>query len=144
VALDNPPPSTDRISARMKRVRRADTKPELAVRRRLHALGLRYRVDTAPIVGLRSRADVVFTRRRIAVFIDGCFWHACPTHGTMPKSNAEWWRNKLEANVRRDLAATEALKEAGWTVLRFWEHDDPDDVALSVLNSVNASTSATR
>ena len=62
----------------------------------------------------------------------------------MPKSNAEWWRNKLEANVRRDLAATEALKEAGWTVLRFWEHDDPDDVALSVLNSVNASTSATR
>lgn len=72
----------------------------------------------------RTRPDIVFTRARVAVFVDGCFWHRCPEHGSSPKSNADWWRRKLDANVRRDRTTDEALAEAGWMVLRIWEHED--------------------
>jgi DNA mismatch endonuclease (patch repair protein) len=109
-----------------------DTKPELAVRRLLHAGGLRYRVDFRPIKEVRGRADIVFTRRRIAVFIDGCFWHVCPIHATAPKANAEYWTPKLARNVERDAETTAKLEAAGWTVLRYWEHESPTDVAASI------------
>jgi DNA mismatch endonuclease (patch repair protein) len=107
----------------MKRVRRRDTRPELLLRRELHHLGLRYRVDTSPLGG-RRRADVVFTKQRVAVFVDGCFWHVCPVHGTTPKSNSEFWEAKLTANQRRDRATDTELIAAGWRVVRVWEHAD--------------------
>lgn len=105
--------------------RSRDTKPELEVRRALHRLGLRYRVAVAPEPGLRRRADIVFTRARVAVFIDGCFWHGCPQHGRRSfNHNADYWPAKISANVARDVDTTERLREAGWLVLRFWEHED--------------------
>ena len=109
-----------------------DTGAELAVRRLLHAAGLRYRVEY-PVPGMaRRRIDVAFTRARVAVLIDGCFWHGCPEHATRPKANAEWWRKKLDRNMARDLETTEHLIAQGWTVLRFWEHESPDAVAARV------------
>lgn len=107
----------------MKRVRRKDTNAEIRLRRLLHARGLRYFVDKAPIKGMRSRADLVFPRAQVAVFVDGCFWHSCPLHATKPKSNREWWESKLAANVERDRLTNAALDAAGWTVVRVWEHE---------------------
>jgi len=109
-----------------------DTAPELAVRRLLHAAGLRYRVNYRPLPGLRRTADIVFTRKKIAVFIDGCFWHSCPEHGTSPKANSEYWLPKLEGNLARDAHTDVKLRAAGWTVMRFWEHEGPDAVAREV------------
>ena len=118
------PPSAAK-SAQMSRVLNRHTTPELAIRRELHRRGLRYRVDM-PIPGVgRTRPDIVFTRVRVAVFVDGCFWHRCPEHESFPKTNAEWWLNKLDGNVRRDRATDEALTNAGWRVIRIWEHEDP-------------------
>ncbi|MEU9054174.1 very short patch repair endonuclease [Streptomyces sp. NPDC048384] len=109
-----------------------DTAQEVAVRRLLHAAGLRYRVNV-PVPGMPRRTiDIVFTKAKIAVFLDGCFWHGCPEHATQPKANAEWWREKLAKNVARDSETTRHLEAAGWTVLRFWEHERPDAVARSV------------
>ncbi|MFD4428790.1 very short patch repair endonuclease [Nocardia sp. NPDC058497] len=123
-------PVTDAAtSARMSRQKRADTNPELALRRELHRAGLRYFVDRAPIKGLRRRADVVFPRLHIAVYVDGCFWHRCPEHATDPKNNAQWWAEKLAGNVARDRATDAALIEAGWQVVRVWEHEDPQAAA---------------
>ncbi|WP_394554600.1 very short patch repair endonuclease [Agromyces sp. MMS24-JH15] len=112
--------------------KRRDTTTELAVRTLLHARGLRYRVDYAPVPGLRRRADIVFTRARTAVFIDGCFWHGCPEHATHPKRNADYWGPKLAANVERDRDTDRRLEEAGWRVLRYWEHEAAADVAASI------------
>lgn len=132
----HPGPSSAEVSARMSRLRRRDTAPEIAVRRLLHALGLRYRVAHA-VPGLRRRTiDVAFTRQRVAVFIDGCFWHGCPQHGTQPRANSEWWRTKIARNKARDADTTEVLNAAGWVVLRFWEHDEPAAVAEEVLKTV--------
>lgn len=108
--------------------KRRDTTTELAVRRLLHARGLRYRVDYAPVPGLRRRADIVFTRARLAIFIDGCFWHGCPIHATSPKRNSDYWGPKLAANVARDADTNARLEGAGWRVLRFWEHEAPTAV----------------
>jgi DNA mismatch endonuclease (patch repair protein) len=94
--------------------------------------GLRYRVDVPLLPSLRRRADLVFPRARVAVFVDGCFWHGCPLHATAPKNNAAWWRNKLDRNVARDRDTDRRLIEAGWTVLRFWEHDDVLRAAIAV------------
>jgi DNA mismatch endonuclease (patch repair protein) len=106
-----------------------DTAPEVAVRRLLHASGFRYRVNV-PVPGLPRRTiDIVFPKTKIAVFLDGCFWHGCPQHATHPKANAEWWRVKLEKNMTRDVETTEHLVAQGWTVLRFWEHEPVDGVA---------------
>lgn len=119
-------PATDpATSARMSAQRRRDTKPEIALRRELHRRGLRYFVDQAPIKGVRRRADLVFPRRKVAVFVDGCFWHSCPQHATFPKNNAQWWTDKLAANVVRDRDTDARLAEQGWTVIRIWEHEDP-------------------
>ncbi|NEW42780.1 very short patch repair endonuclease [Nocardia cyriacigeorgica] len=110
--------------------RSRDTKPELEVRRALHALGLRYRVAFAPNPGLRRRADVVFTRARVAVFIDGCFWHGCPEHGRSSfNHNSHYWPAKIAANVARDADTTQQLRQSGWLVLRFWEHENSVEVA---------------
>jgi DNA mismatch endonuclease, patch repair protein len=117
-----------------------DTKPELAIRRRLHALGLRYRVDVAPVPGLRRRADVVFTRRRVAVFVDGCFWHGCELHGRLPIRNRDWWGEKLEANRRRDRQTDQLLGEAGWLVVRLWEHEIVDEAVERVLAALAAAS----
>lgn len=116
----------------MRRQGRRDTKPELELRRELYRLGLRYRVDRAVLPGLRRRADVVFSRARIAIFVDGCFWHQCPTHGTLPKANDQWWADKLKANVARDRDTDDRLHAAGWTVVRLWEHDDMHVAAMKI------------
>lgn len=114
-----------------------DTGPELAVRRLLHRQGLRYRVATMPQVGLRRRADIVFTRSRIAVFIDGCFWHGCPEHGRREFGrNESYWSPKIASNVSRDRDTTQRLVSAGWTVLRFWEHEDAQSVADRICDAV--------
>lgn len=118
--------------------RRRDTKPELAVRSLIHRAGLRYRVDFAPLGG-RRRADIVFTRPRIAVFIDGCFWHSCPIHGTVPVSNEDYWRPKLARNVIRDHETDQQLVEAGWTVLRIWEHVAPAEAAAMIISEVRTA-----
>lgn len=105
--------------------RSRDTKPELAVRRLLHAEGLRYRVNARPLPEVRRTADIVFRAKRIAVFIDGCYWHGCPAHYVPSKSNRDYWKGKIEANVARDAQTNVLLSDAGWTVLRYWAHDQP-------------------
>lgn len=113
----------------MRGTRQRDTAAERKIRSRLHNLGLRFRVDRSPLKGIRRRADIVFGPPKVAVFVDGCFWHCCPTHGTWPKSNADWWRDKLLANQRRDRDTDRQLIEAGWVVLRIWEHEDPAEAS---------------
>ena len=120
----------------MARTRSRDTKPELAVRAAAHARGLRFFVDRAPIAGLRRRADLLFPRLKLAVFVDGCFFHHCPEHGTWPKRNARFWREKIEANVRRDAQTNQILEANGWTVLRFWEHEDPGRCAAAMERAI--------
>ncbi len=116
-----------------------DTAPEIAVRQLLHASGLRYRVNV-PVPGMpRRTTDIVFPSVKVAIFLDGCFWHGCPQHATQPKSNAEWWRTKLAKNMARDAETTQHLQGRGWTVLRFWEHEAPDDVANTVRTTVLAA-----
>lgn len=116
--------------------RSRDTKPEMAVRKLLHADGLRYRVDFRPLPGLRRTADVVFTRQRIAVFIDGCYWHGCPNHYVASKSHQAYWGPKIAANVARDAETTRLLSAAGWSVLRYWAHLRPEDIAASVAGHI--------
>lgn len=110
----------------MRRMPRRDTRPELALRSELHRRGLRFRIHAA---GLPGRPDVVFTRARLAVFVDGCFWHGCPQHGVLPKSNREWWRAKLDRNIERDREKDEALVELGWRPMHVWEHEAPEEAA---------------
>jgi DNA mismatch endonuclease (patch repair protein) len=117
--------SSSNSRAIMRANRSRDTKPELAVRRLLHARGLRYRVDVRPIAALNRRADIVFRRGKVAVFIDGCFWHGCPIHHTKSKSNATFWLDKVQTNRKRDTDTNIRLEAAGWTVIRIWEHEDP-------------------
>lgn len=120
--------STPGVRSRMQLQRTRDTAPELAVRRLLHAAGLRYRVDRSPLPGLRRRADIVFSPARVAVYVDGCFWHGCPEHGTRPAANREWWARKIGGNRARDADTDRRLTEAGWVVLRAWEHEAPRSV----------------
>jgi DNA mismatch endonuclease, patch repair protein len=131
-----PSPSTPGRSANMKANRRTDTKPELALRRALHAKGYRYRKDHRLDLdgGVRVRPDIVFTARRVAIFIDGCFWHCCPEHGSQPSANSWYWEPKLRRNVERDRAADAALGLAGWTVIRLWEHESLDAAVAAVLD----------
>ena len=134
-----PHPTTPEVSERMRRNPRRDTKPEVALRSELHRRGLRFRKDLpirAP--GRVVRPDVAFTRSRLAVFVDGCFWHACPIHGTQPSANMDYWEPKLARNVARDRAVDAALSEAGWQVLRAWEHEDPAEVAKRVASALAA------
>ncbi|WP_030258936.1 very short patch repair endonuclease [Streptomyces violens] len=132
-------PSSPGVSARMSRQASKDTSVEMAVRRLLYAAGIRYRLQRRVPDLPRRTIDIAFPGAKIAVFLDGCFWHGCPEHATHPKANAEWWRQKLDRNMARDLETTEHLTAAGWTVLRFWEHEDPADVAQRVADSVSAA-----
>lgn len=116
--------------------RRRDTRPEVKIRRLLHAGGLRYRVDWALPFDRRRRADIVFTRQRVIVFVDGCYWHRCPEHYIPPKTNAAFWENKTLGNQARDLDTQRRLEDVGWTVLRFWEHEDPVLVAAAIRAAV--------
>lgn len=118
----------------MSKQRRRDTAPEVALRRELHRRGARFFVDRAPVSGLRRRADLVFPRLKVAVYVDGCFWHRCPDHATDPKNNAQWWAAKLAANVTRDRDTDMKLAEHGWQVVRIWEHE----AAASAADKVQA------
>jgi DNA mismatch endonuclease (patch repair protein) len=113
--------------------RRRDTTPELALRRGVHALGLRYRVDAKPLPDLNRRADLVFTRAKVAVFLDGCYWHGCPEHGTIAKTNEQYWSPKIAGNRRRDADTDRRLVEAGWLPLRVWEHENVGEASQRVL-----------
>lgn len=130
--------SNEGVRRSMQANRSRDTKPELAVRRAAHAFGLRYRVASRPLPGLRRTADLVFTKAKVAVFVDGCFWHGCPKHGSWPKTNAEWWQQKIRTNQRRDRDTDHMLKAQGWTVLRFWEHTDPITAARRIVKVLKA------
>lgn len=119
-------------SSRMSRQRQRDTGPEVLLRRELHRRGFRFQVDH-PLPGMpRRRGDIVFTRVKLAVMIDGCFWHACPVHGTLPSTRREWWQVKLAKNVERDRDTDRRLVDAGWAVLRFWEHLAPEGAADAI------------
>ncbi len=132
----HPGASTTARRVQMSQLRRRDNVPEMAVRRLLYAAGLRYRVAYR-IPGQRRRTvDIALVGRRIAVYIDGCFWHSCPQHWHLPKANAEWWLAKFAMNKARDAASTTQLEALGWTVLRFWEHQPPDSVARVVVAAV--------
>ena len=124
-------------AARLAKARRADTAPEVALRRILHAHGLRYRVGY-PVPGAPRRSiDIAFTRARLAIFIDGCYWHGCPQHSTAPKNNAGWWQDKFAANAARDADTNRLLVEKGWTVMRVWEHENPGEVASRVMEALH-------
>lgn len=135
-----PDAPTETTRARMQRQARRDTQPELALRRELHRRGRRFFVDRAPLKGLRRRADLVFPRRRVAVYVDGCFWHSCPLHATRPRNNATWWAEKLAGNVARDRDTDAHLIEAGWTVVRVWEHEDSVTAADRVERALHPLT----
>lgn len=121
-----------------------DTKPELRLRSAVHALGLRFRVDFAPIPGIRRRADLVFTRAKVAVFLDGCFWHGCEVHYTAPKANSEFWAEKRRRNMERDAETNALLEREGWLVLRFWEHDDLLSAAQRIRTTLEERQPVTR
>ena len=121
-----PTPSSEQVSQQMKRMPRKDSVPEVRLRRELHSRGLRFRVN---LRGLPGTPDIAFTRAKIAVVVDGCFWHRCPEHGVLPKANRDWWREKLDRNVERDRRKDGELEELGWLSIHVWEHDDPSTVA---------------
>lgn len=135
----SPPASSAGVRRRMQVLsKKRDTGPELALRRELHQLGLRYRIDVAPAPSQsRRRADVVFSHQRVAVFVDGCFWHGCEKHGVRPTSNADYWRAKLERNMQRDRETNVTLGAAGWRVIRVWEHE-PASAAAARIHKVLA------
>ncbi|WP_082573752.1 MULTISPECIES: very short patch repair endonuclease [unclassified Nocardioides] len=127
---------TEHVRSRMQAQLRAGTQPELALRRELYRRGLRYRLGTKVPGRPRRTIDIAFPRQRVAVFVDGCFWHQCPVHSVAVKNNGAWWRQKLAANVARDGTTNASLEASGWVVLRFWEHElatEAADVVESVL-----------
>lgn len=138
VSKATPAPSSEAARRRMKATRQRDTASELALRSVLHGLGLRYRVDAQVLKGLRRRGDVVFRRERVAVFVDGCFWHGCPEHGTTPKANKSFWKQKIQANRRRDADTNQRLEDEGWLPMRVWEHEDPAVAGQLILKAVKA------
>ena len=128
-ARRTPAPLNMIVSAQMQRMPRSSTSPEMLIRRELHRRGLRFRVNHPRLPG---RPDVAFTAARIAVFVDGCFWHSCPDHGLLPKNNRAWWQEKLERNVQRDREKDALLEKMGWTVLHVWEHERPLEAADAI------------
>lgn len=132
-------PPSDVVRRQMQAQKTAGTRMELQVRRRLHALGYRYRVDRRPLPNEKFKGDIVWSGRRLVVFLDGCFWHGCPVHGTTPKSNTDWWRNKIEGNRARDRRVDDLLRQKGWTVLRFWEHDDTEAIVQAITRHLEST-----
>ncbi len=145
-ALPAPPATDKKTQARMQRQARRDTKPELLLRKALTRKGLRYRVDYAPIETVRSKADIVFPKIRLAIYCHGCFWHGCPEHSRATKSNTTWWADKIAANRNRDGITKTALEAAGWTVVRIWEHEAPEaasDRIASIVSTMSYGTELT-
>jgi DNA mismatch endonuclease (patch repair protein) len=134
-----PVPSSEAVASRMSRQRRRETSPELAIRRLLFAAGYRYRLHYPVPARPRSTIDIAFTRYRVAVFVDGCFWHRCPEHGTFPRANAWWWLDKLERNVERDRGTDASLTAEGWQVIRVWEHEDPFHALTRIAEALDAA-----
>jgi DNA mismatch endonuclease (patch repair protein) len=130
--------TTAAVPKTMRANRSRDTKPELAVRSAAHALGLRYRVDARPLPSVRCRADLVFARCRVAVFVDGCWWHGCPLHYRSPRANAAYWASKVNRNMERDRRTYNFLAEAGWMVIRIWAHEDPDEAAQRLADVIRS------
>lgn len=130
--------SSAAVRIRMKAQGRRDTKPELAIRSLLHRMGLRFYVECPVIKGSRRRADVVFPRQKVAVWVDGCFWHGCPDHARLPATNSQYWRTKIERNKLRDSDTDERLSETGWVSIRIWEHENPTTAALAIATVVKA------
>lgn len=118
--------------------RSRDTAPEIALRSELHRLGFRYRVNARPIKAIRRTADVVFTRCKVAVFVDGCFWHGCPDHYRAPTANNDYWSAKLDRNVARDTQVNALLSEEGWVVIRVWEHEPVEQAVARVAETVRS------
>ena len=134
--IPKPCPSSEAAIARMKAAKPRNTIPEKALRSMLYRKGLRFRLDQKPIGNLNRRADIVFRSAKIAIFVDGCFWHGCPVHGTQSKSNAEYWAMKIKQNQDRDIDTTNRLKAAGWKVIRVWEHEDPEEASQRIFQSL--------
>jgi DNA mismatch endonuclease (patch repair protein) len=133
----DPAPSSAGVSAVMRANKRENTKAEARVRSALHRRGYRFRKHLPiPAQELSVRPDVVFTRQRLAVFVDGCFWHGCPTHGNMPRANSTYWRWKLARNKLRDAAVDNALLQSDWKVLRIWEHIPPDEAVEAIASAL--------
>lgn len=130
--IANPKPSSIAALNRMKAAKPKDTAPEKALRSELHKRGLRYQIDIRPIENLNRRADIVFRSAKVAVFVDGCFWHGCPIHGTQAKANAEFWKHKIKRNHERDAETDQLLKKAGWKVVRVWEHENPEKASTKI------------
>lgn len=124
-----PAPLSELVSRQMSAMPSRDTGAEMALRRELHNRGMRYRTHLKTLPG---KPDIAFTRARIAVFVDGCFWHRCPDHGTAPKNNSEWWADKLATNVARDRRTDDELQKLGWMTLHVWEHEDPATAAEAI------------
>jgi DNA mismatch endonuclease, patch repair protein len=133
-----PKPSSDNARRRMQGTPQRDTPCELAIRAELHKRGVRFRVNAKPLSFSRRTADILFIGKRVAVFVDGCFWHQCPRHGTVPKANKAWWKSKFDANRRRDRDTNKALKSSGWQVVRVWEHQNPVRAANRIIKTLNA------
>jgi DNA mismatch endonuclease (patch repair protein) len=134
-----PNPTSASVSAVMRGNRKWDTSPEVRIRSLLHAQGYRFRKNMALALGsTKVRPDIVFTRYRLAIFVDGCFWHRCPVHGTSPRANQWYWGPKLDRNVKRDQLVNEALRAAGWTVVRVWEHESPESAIRKVEDALNS------
>jgi DNA mismatch endonuclease (patch repair protein) len=137
---DYPSPTSPAVTARMKANRSRDTGPELGLRRMLHRAGYRYRVNKkVSIEGHKPiNVDVVFPGKKLAVFVDGCFWHGCEVHRSVPVSNEAYWRPKLARNIERDREVTACLERAGWTVVRVWEHENVSEAAGRIMSYLNA------
>ncbi|NTI50967.1 very short patch repair endonuclease [Agrobacterium rhizogenes] len=134
--LEKPSASHSEVAKRMSRQRIADTQLELKTRRSLFATGLRYRKHY-PVPGFPRRSiDIAFPRHHLAVFLDGCFWHGCTTHKTLPNVNDRWWANKIDSNRRRDCETTAELENRGWLVLRFWEHEPTEAVVATIIEAL--------
>jgi len=128
----------------MAATRGTNNRADRLLRSALHRRGLRFRIQRRLIPGSKRTVDIVFPRARLAVFVDGCFWHDCPIHGSQPKSNVEWWRRKIQQNVERDMDTNERLRSLGWRVLRIWEHEDPMEAADRIVKAYHDSLAVTK
>lgn len=129
---------------KMAAVGRRDTPQEMAIRKALFRAGCRFRVQFRPLNDHRWTADIAFTKVKVLVFVDGCYWHGCPIHGSIPKTNREWWTAKIGRNVERDREATQVLTERGWTVLRVWSHEDPTAAAQTIMKTLRGGSREAR
>lgn len=138
--MRTPKTPVDPIVSKRMAATRGDNPKEKALRSALHRLGLRFRIHRRILPRRRRSIDIVFPGPRVAVFFDGCFWHGCPMHGTWPKKNAEWWRDKIETNKRRDRDTDEQLTKLGWMVLRVWEHEAIEEASHRIDQVVRGRT----